>query len=65
MIPLSWNEYVRLALTYAEFTQNEDEGWTVEVPVLPGCVTWGETAVMEKVAMVSPPSNLPRIDLNF
>lgn len=43
MIPLSWNEYVRLALTYAEFTQNEDGGWTVEVPVLPGCVTWGES----------------------
>lgn len=65
MIPLSWNEYVRLALTYAEFTQNEDEGWTVEVPVLPGYVTWGETAVMEKVAVALRSSNLPRIDLNF
>jgi predicted RNase H-like HicB family nuclease len=43
MKPLSWNEYVRLALSYAQFTKNEDQGWTVEVPVLPGCVTWGET----------------------
>jgi predicted RNase H-like HicB family nuclease len=40
---LSWNDYVRLCLSYAEFTQNEDEGWTVEVRPLPGCVTWGET----------------------
>jgi len=43
MKPLSWNEYVRLAMSYAEFTKNEDQGWTVEIPVLPGCVTWGET----------------------
>ncbi len=43
MTQLSWNEYVRLALTYAEFTSNEDKGWTVEVPVLSGCVIWGET----------------------
>lgn len=41
--PLSWNEYVRLALSYAVFAANEDGGWTVEIPVLPGCVTWGET----------------------
>jgi len=40
---LTWNEYVRLALSYAIFSQNEDGSWTVEVPVLPGCVTWGET----------------------
>ncbi len=43
MKPLSWNEYVRLALSYAFFSPNEDESWTVEIPVLPGCVTWGET----------------------
>ena len=40
---LTWNEYVRLALSYAVFSQNEAGSWTVEVPVLPGCVTWGET----------------------
>lgn len=44
MKPLSWNEYVRLALSYAVFNFNdEDKSWTVEIPVLPGCVTWGET----------------------
>lgn len=43
MKPLSWNEYIRLAMSYAEFSKNEDQGWTVEIPVLPGCVTWGET----------------------
>jgi predicted RNase H-like HicB family nuclease len=43
MKPLSWNEYVRLALSYAAFSTNEDGSWTVEVPVLPGCVTWGTT----------------------
>jgi antitoxin HicB len=40
---LTWNEYVRLTLSYAVFSRNEDGSWTVEVPVLPGCVTWGET----------------------
>jgi predicted RNase H-like HicB family nuclease len=40
---LTWNEYVRLALSCAIFSQDEDGSWTVEVPVLPGCVTWGET----------------------
>jgi len=40
---LNWNEYVRLALSYANYSQNEDDSWTVEIPVLPGCVTWGET----------------------
>jgi predicted RNase H-like HicB family nuclease len=43
MKSLSWNEYVHLCLSYAVFSQNEDQGWTVEVPPLPGCVTWGET----------------------
>ena len=41
--PLSWNEYVRLCLSFAVFTRNEDTGWTVEIPVLPGCVSWGDT----------------------
>lgn len=39
---LSWTEYVRLALSYAVFTP-DDDSWAVEIPVLPGCVTWGET----------------------
>ena len=43
MRPLSWNDYVRLALSYACFSQDEDGNWAVEVPVLPGCVTWGAT----------------------
>ena len=40
---LTWNEYVRLALSYTDYSQNEDGSWTVEISVLPGCVTWGET----------------------
>ena len=43
MRSLTWNEYVRLALSYGVFSRNEDGSWTVEVPVLPGCVTWGKT----------------------
>ena len=43
MKPLSWNEYVKLALSYAAFTLNDDKSWSVEIPVLPGCVTWGAT----------------------
>lgn len=50
MKPLSWNEYVRLAMSYAVFSENEDTGRTVEIPVLPGCVTWGETR-MDAAAM--------------
>ncbi|HIC92728.1 MAG TPA: hypothetical protein EYP09_00560 [Anaerolineae bacterium] len=34
---------MRLALSYAVFKRNRDGIWTVEVPILPGCVTWGET----------------------
>ena len=40
---LSWDNYVRLALSYVVFEQNRDGTWMVEVPILPGCVTWGET----------------------
>ncbi len=40
---VGFEQYVRLALSHAEFSQNEDGSWTVEVPVLPGCVTWGAT----------------------
>ena len=43
MKSLTWNNFVRLALSYAIFSPNEDGSWTVEIPVLPGCVTWGET----------------------
>lgn len=40
---LTWNNFVRLVLSYAIFIPNEDGSWTVEVPSLPGCVTWSET----------------------
>jgi len=40
---VSFSQYVDLALSHARFTQNEDGSWSAEVPVLPGCVTWGET----------------------
>jgi len=40
---ISFEQYVRLALSHAQFSQNEDDSWTVEIPVLPGCVTWGAT----------------------
>ena len=43
MKALNWDEYVQLALSYAVFSSNEDGSWSVEVPVLPGCITWGET----------------------
>jgi len=39
----SFEQYIRLALSHAEFSQNEDGSWTVDIPVLPGCVTWGAT----------------------
>jgi len=41
LVPLS--KYIQLALSHAVYSQNEDGSWTVEVPPLPGCVTWGET----------------------
>ena len=37
------NQYVVLALTHAEYSQNDDGTWTVRIPVLPGLVTFGET----------------------
>jgi predicted RNase H-like HicB family nuclease len=40
---ISFEQYIRLALSHAEFSQNEDDSWTVDIPVLPGCVTWGAT----------------------
>jgi predicted RNase H-like HicB family nuclease len=40
---VSFEQYIRLALSHAEFSQNEDGSWTVEIPVLLGCVTWGAT----------------------
>lgn len=42
-IKVTFERYMELALSYARFSQNEDGTWTVEVPVLPGCVTWGTT----------------------
>ena len=40
---ISFEQYVRLALSHIEFSANEDGSWTTEIPVLPGCVTWGAT----------------------
>jgi len=40
---ITFEQYIRLALSHARFSRNEDTSWTVEVPVLPGCVTWGMT----------------------
>jgi predicted RNase H-like HicB family nuclease len=40
---VNFEQYVRLALSHAEFSQNEDGSWTAEMPVLPGCITWGAT----------------------
>jgi predicted RNase H-like HicB family nuclease len=41
MNKVSFEEYVRRALNHARFYENEDASWTVEVPVLPGCISWG------------------------
>lgn len=43
MYLLKLNDYVRLALSHAEFSHNDDGSWMVDIPVLPGSVTWGET----------------------
>ena len=40
---ITFEQYVRLALSHARFSLNEDTSWTVEVPVLPGCISWGMT----------------------
>ncbi len=40
---LNLHDYVRLALSHAVFVPNDDGSWTVEITVLPGCVTWGKT----------------------
>ncbi|GBC84710.1 hypothetical protein HRbin11_01143 [bacterium HR11] len=40
---VSFEQYVQLALSHARYSRNEDGTWTVVVPVLPGCITWGKT----------------------
>ena len=40
---VNFERYIRLALSCAAFLQNDDGSWSVEIPVLPGCVTWGAT----------------------
>jgi len=42
-VRVSLFQYVDLALSHAQFSEDDDGTWTVEVPVLPGCVTWGNT----------------------
>ncbi len=36
-------QYIQLALKHAEYSENEDGTWTVEIPILPGLVTSGDT----------------------
>jgi len=40
---VGFSQYVDLALSYARFVQSDEGVWLVEIPVLPGCVTWGKT----------------------
>jgi predicted RNase H-like HicB family nuclease len=42
-VRVNLSQYVDLALSHARFAKEGDGAWTVEVPVLPGCVTWGAT----------------------
>ena len=42
-VRVNLSQYVDLALSHARFSEDDDGTWTVEVPVLPGCVTWGAT----------------------
>ena len=42
---LNLHDYVRLALSHAVFVADDDGNWTVEITVLPGCITWGKTAL--------------------
>jgi len=42
-VKVNFEQYVRLALSHAEFSRNEDGSRTAEILVLPGCVTWGMT----------------------
>jgi len=42
-VEVGFAQYVDIALTHARFSQEGDGMWSVEVPVLPGCVTWGES----------------------
>jgi len=51
VVKVNFEQYLRLASTYAEFHQNEDGTWTAEVPLLPGCITWGATR-SEAVEMI-------------
>lgn len=41
---VSFEEYVKEALKRAVYRPNRDKkGYTVEVPDVPGCISWGET----------------------
>jgi len=42
-VRVNLSQYVDLALSHARFTQEDDGAWSVEVPVFPGCVSWGNT----------------------
>ena len=52
---LNWSDYVRLALSYAVFSQDEEGAWAVEVPGL------AETRVLVVIDKVSQtPDGYPR-----
>lgn len=38
---ISFEQYIQLALSHAEYQRNPDDTWTASAPSLPGCVTWG------------------------
>ena len=40
---LSWNDYVRLCLSYTSYYKDENDAWIADVTPLPGCVTSGES----------------------
>jgi predicted RNase H-like HicB family nuclease len=52
---VTFEQFIRLALSHAQYSLNEDGTWTVEVPVLPGCISWapmrGEAVEMAKDAI--------------
>jgi len=42
-VRVNLSQYVDLALSHVRISEDADGAWILEVPVLPGCVTWGNT----------------------
>src|SRR5262245_32518218 len=53
--PIAFEPYLRVVLSHARYSRNEDGTWTVKMPVLPGCISWaatrGEAVEMAKDAI--------------